>query len=372
MTQFGDDHVAFAPNAPIVIVGGSGVVGRELGTLLEAHDPALPVCVTSRRPAANLPRGVRGERVDLTARTPLRLEARAVVALVNDPTERLLRACVSGGVPFVDVTRYTPRMLAAIREVEALGATAPVVLASGWMGGVVPVLARALQARLGELDGVRTSIVYDLADRAGPDSIEFMDRMDVPFEVHVDGAPRPTWPLACAGTVEVGGRRRAMLHFDTPEQLTMPRTLGARTVVTRIGFSSELATCSLHLLDRAGFFRALRGERFRALRRGLLASSGSGGVARLRVDAWAERGASAFEVVDPAGQAHLTAVGARLALGFALGLDGSPPAKAGVLFPEQIGDAERALDTLRARGVVVEEARFDDDSRRAGPRGVAA
>jgi hypothetical protein len=333
-------RIQLDPHGPVVLAGGRGVVGRRMIEILGA---ALPSRVTSRAPKAD---SIEAPiLLDLDSPAPFSFRARAVVGLVNDPHDRLLMACARGGVPYVDITRYTPRLRAAQETLARTSLQAPVVLASGWMGGVVPLLARALADRLGPLDRVETSIVYDLADAAGPDSIEFLDRMHQPMEMFVDGAPRSIPQLGCAGTIDVAGRRAGMLHLDTPEQITLPKTLGARTVSTRIGFSSEAATCGLYVLGRLGFFHAFKSPRFTKLRRGLLYSNGPGGVARLRVDAHGERGSESIEVVDTKGQAHLTAVGARIALDMAL--KSSP----GVYYPEDHTETQLALADLASYGV---------------------
>lgn len=119
-------------------------------------------------------------------------------------------------MPYVDVTRWTSRVhrAAALVSLGAPGAAsapapapAPVLLSSGWMGGVVPLVAAALAERLGGADRVETAIRYDLADRSGADSVEFMDRLGVDFEVREEGrtvsvtpsaarAPRPSGSTA--------------------------------------------------------------------------------------------------------------------------------------------------------------------------------
>lgn len=345
------DEIIHSPDGPIVLVGGRGVVGRHIAAVLRSE--ALgPICITSRSPTALGSVDTSTIQLDLSSKQPFRFRARAVVGLVNDPDNRLMRAAVEGGVPFVDITRYTPRLIDAIQVLEPLSPRPPVVLASGWMGGIVPLIARALADQIGEVDQIVSSIVYDLSDQAGPDSVEFMDRMDAPFDLTLDGRSIRMSQLTCAGTAVLAGKKRGMLHLDTPEQWTIPRSMGARSVVTRIGFTSELATCGLHALGKVGFFQAFSGPRFESLRRGLLYANGPGGVARLVVEASGPWGGASIEIADPCGQAHLTAVGARIALGLAL-TDDAPE---GIVFPEQNAHAASAIETLLRHGIEVKRA----------------
>jgi saccharopine dehydrogenase-like NADP-dependent oxidoreductase len=341
----------------VVLAGGYGVVGAEVARMLRARHPSLPLVLAGRTPsrgealAAEV--GASLHAMDLSGPSPLDFSARAVVALVNDPVDRLLRACLRAGIPLVDITRWTARVQQALAVVAVEPPRAPVVLASGWMGGVTPLVGAALASELGSASAIDTSILYDPADRAGEDSIEFMDRMHVAFEVTEEGRRRVVEPLTEARRVELAGRRHRVLRLDTPEQLTLPLVLGARTVSTRIGFTDESATIAFQALQGLGLFHLFRGERFRGLRRALLRGSNKGGQAVVRIEVSSPEGSRTLTLVDARGQAHLTAAGATLALERALGLDGDAPPQ-GVVFPEQTPSPERALAALRSLGVELE------------------
>ncbi|WP_257463106.1 saccharopine dehydrogenase family protein [Archangium lipolyticum] len=362
------DTLRYDPNGAVVLAGGYGVVGGEVARMLRARHPSLPLVLAGRTPsrgealAAEV--GASLHALDLMGAAPLDFSARAVVTLVNDPLDRLLRACVHAGIPFVDITRWTARVQQALACVAVEPPRAPVVLASGWMGGIVPLVGAALARELGGAQSIDTSILYDLADRAGEDSIEFMDRMHLPFEVMEEGRRREVEPLTGARRVELAGRPRRVVRLDTPEQLTLPLVLGARTVSTRIGFSDESATLAFQALRGLGLIHLLRGERFRGVRRALLRSSGQGGRAVVRIEVSSGGGSRTATLVDARGQAHLTAAGATLALERALGLDGDAPPR-GVAFPEQTPSPERALAALRSLGVELEVQGGTEGERRA-------
>ncbi len=230
---------------------------------------------------------------------------------------------------------------------------APVLLSSGWMGGVVPLVAAALAERLGGADRVETAIRYDLADRAGVDSVEFMDRLGVDFEVREVGRATAVVPLTSTRTLTIGEHRTKVARIDTPEQFTLPLTLGARTVTSRIGFNSTASTSVLVALGRVGFFRHARGERWRPVRQRLLYAPGEGGTASLRIEVEGPRGVLSATVTDPGGQARLTAVGALMGLRRVLGADGAP-ARPGLAFPESHPLPHTLLPALAEAGVQVD------------------
>ncbi|MFI1866082.1 saccharopine dehydrogenase [Streptomyces jumonjinensis] len=347
------DQLVHDPEGPVLLVGGYGTVGAELARATLGRWPLL-LAGRSPEKAAELCREVSAgaRRWDLSAPEPFHASVRAVVSLVNDPDDRVLRAALNGGIPYVDVTRWTARMQRAAALASIASPTGPVLLSSGWMGGVVPLVAAALAHRLGGAESVDTAIRYGLADRAGVDSVEFMDRLGVDFEVLEDGRSEVVSPLTSTRTLAIGRHRTKVARIDTPEQFTLPLTLGARTVTTRIGFSSTSSTSTLIALGRSGFFRRARGDRWRSVRRRLLYSPGEGGTATVRVEVRGPGGSLTATVADARGQAHMTAVGGLLGLRRVLGDDGAPAA-AGLAFPDSHPLPDTVLPALEAAGVLV-------------------
>ncbi|MFJ2271006.1 saccharopine dehydrogenase [Streptomyces sp. NPDC087849] len=346
-----NDELIFDADGPVLLVGGYGTVGAELARMAA---PSWPLVLTGR----NVQRGQRladetGAELrtwDLADPAPFRAGASAIVTVVNDPDDRVLRAAISGGVPFVDITRWTARLQRAATVAALAGPTAPVLLSSAWMGGVTSLVAACLRDRLGGMDTVDVAIRWDLGDRAGADSVEFMDRLGLDYEVTQDGQRRTVMPLSDVGQVRIGEALTRVARIDTPEQFTLPLTLAAKTATTRIGFSSPASTAALLAAKRLGFFRWGRGERFTGARRGLLYAPGEGGTAQLRVDVTHGGDTLCATVTDPAGQAHLTALGALMGLRRVRGEDGAP-APSGVVFPEQLPSPQSVPSDLAAQGV---------------------
>ncbi|GAA2718369.1 hypothetical protein [Streptomyces luteosporeus] len=124
---------------------------------------------------------------------PFSAPVRVVVGTVNDPDDRVLRAALRGGVPYVNITRWTSRLQRAAALAAVAPAASPVLLSSGWMGGVSALTAAALAPGPGATVGI--AVRYDLHDRAGADSVEFMDRLGLDYEVTEGGRRRTVLPL---------------------------------------------------------------------------------------------------------------------------------------------------------------------------------
>ncbi|MEU6330369.1 saccharopine dehydrogenase [Streptomyces sp. NPDC047049] len=352
-----DDDIQLELTGPVLVVGGYGTVGGELARLAA---PYWPLVLTGRTPergrALAEELGAQVRRWDLSDPAPFSAKVRAVISAVNDPADRVLLAATRGGVPYVDLTRWTTRLQRAVAVAAVEAPRAPVLLSSGWMGGVSGLVAAALAAELGGASAVEIAIRYDLKDRAGADSVEFMDRLGLDYEVTEGGRRRMIMPLSGVGHVVVGGHRTKVARIDTPEQFTLPLVLGVDTAVTRIGFSANSSTSVLLALKRTGFFRWGRGDRFESVRRSMLYAPGEGGSALLRIDVHGRSGERrTATVADPAGQAHLTALGGLLGLRRALGTDGAA-APRGVAFPEMVPTPQDVIPALEKAGVRVEVA----------------
>lgn len=345
------DNLQYSATGPILIVGGYGTVGSALARLCA---PTWPLLLTGRNPskgqelASEL--GATVDRWDLNDPEPFSAAPRAIVSTVNDPEDRVLRAAVVAGIPYVDVTRWTSRMMRAATLTTQLQPSAPVLLSSGWMGGVVNIVAASLSHEVGGAENIDVAIRYDVNDRAGVDSVDFMDRLGQDYEVRRGGTLATVSPLSDATWVDIGGHRTKVARLDTPEQVTLPITLGAGSVTTRIGFSSNTSTRALLAAKTVGVFRWGRGDRWTGLRRSLLYSPGQGGSAIIRIDARGSAGSRSVVITDPAGQAHLTALGGYLGLQQVLDSE----AAAGVSFPESRPDIASALAELESRNVVME------------------
>ncbi|MEU9502117.1 saccharopine dehydrogenase [Streptomyces sp. NPDC048196] len=350
-----DDDIQLDVTGPVLVVGGYGTVGGDLARLAAGSWPLLLTGRTPERGQALAEEvGASVRRWDLSDPEPFSAKVRAVISTVNDPEDRVLLAALRGGVPYVDITRWTARLQRAVAVAAVHPPTAPVLLSSSWMGGVTALVAAALAAEVGGASAVEIAIRYDLKDRAGTDSVEFMDRLGLDYEVTEGGQRRMIMPLSGAGYVSIGEHRTKVARIDTPEQFTLPLVLGVDTALTRIGFSANSSTSTLLALKKTGFFRWGRGEKFRSTRRSMLYSPGEGGSACLRIDVRGRGGQRRTAVLtDPAGQAHLTALGGLLGLRRVLGEDGAA-APRGVVFPEMTPVPQDVVAALEKAGVGVE------------------
>jgi hypothetical protein len=227
------------------------------------------------------------------------------------------------------------------------------------MAGVAAIVAVALSKKFSRVDSIDISILYSLKDKAGPNSTEYMDRLAIPFEVMLNGEHKQVYPYTDPRQITFpGGYTTKAYCFDTPDQLTLPTTTGAKTVAARIAFDDAMATNLLVLLTRSGIWKLISGQRFTALRRSLLYNPGSGASHEIVIEAAGVDDSDnpktvRATIVDLKGQTHLTALGALVQLERLLGLDGAPPPAPGIVYPDTAPQIDSALQVLRHFGATV-------------------
>lgn len=344
--------------AALLIAGGYGVVGEQAARLLRERNPSLPLLLGGRHPerARTLADaiGARAVAIDVTAEQPLAClpeRPAAVLAAVSDPRDYLLADAMRRGIPIADINRAGPAsildaVIAAARERPA----AAVLLSGSWMAGVSAMAAAAAVRELGGAQRVDITALASSDDKVGPDSWGFSDRLPWPYYAMRDGRRQTTHPLTSVRQVRCADRvDRPAALVGTLEQTTLPVTLGVPTVETRMALQSNAALYGLIALKRSGALRGLTRPALRRTRAALLQRPGSGDFAGLTVTAHGPAGSARVDLLDPRGQAHLSAVGAARAAEIVL----TPGLPAGISFPEQSADPEADLEMLRQAGVLV-------------------
>jgi hypothetical protein len=349
----------------VLIVGGYGVVGQQIAECIRQQHPDLPLIIAGRSPskgeaiAGKLAHTVTAA-MDVTKPRPLGdTRPRAIICAVNDPADHLLSDAIRNGVPLLDITRWTELVRTTSTALGGQDLRAPVLLSSGWMAGVASVVAVAACRHLERVASIDISVLYSLKDKAGPNSAEYMDRLATPFDVMKNGVHVTVLPYSDPRSVTFpDGRQAKAYRFDTPDQLTLPRSTGAATVSARIAFDSAATTWMLVALIRSGAWKLIGGDRFTGLRRALLYNPGPGASHQIVIDVKGTDQTGAprsirSTVSDPLGQTHLTAVGALVQLQRLLGLDGAAPPARGLVFPDTAPQTDAALQTLARFGVSV-------------------
>lgn len=358
----------------VVIVGGYGVVGQQIARIFREKNPNIPITMAGRNPekAQTLltelaPANVL--KIDLDKPNPLAAledeKPLALVQVVNDPHDYLLQDVIKHQVPFLDITRWTEKFKKAEKFVEEQSAQStieapPIILASGWMAGLASVVARHLATPFKKVTSIDLDILFALKDKAGPNSIEYVDRLTEPFSIFHNGELKMVKPLSDAKKVTFpNGHSTKTYRLDTPDQYSLPMSCQADGVNARIAFDDWFSNQSLMLLVRSGLWSLISSDAFQGLRHKLLFNPGEGAAHELVVDVQGitdegEQKNIRAEVVDPLGQTHLTAVGAVIQLQRLIDTNYSKGLYPGINLPEQISEESWWLEYLNEQSVKLE------------------
>ncbi|RYE89705.1 MAG: NAD(P)-dependent oxidoreductase, partial [Myxococcales bacterium] len=160
---------------PVLLIGGSGIVGRWAARYLREAHPAVPLLLggrdlaRAREAAAGLGQA-EGVAVDL-AREDLGLGERpvsAVAVLFTDERVAGLRFAQSRGVPYLSISpglnEIGPEVAAYIHRPTA----SAVVLGTEWLVGATTIPALAFARAFGRVHAIKVGALLDEQDAFGP------------------------------------------------------------------------------------------------------------------------------------------------------------------------------------------------------------
>ncbi|MFJ5776103.1 saccharopine dehydrogenase family protein [Streptomyces sp. NPDC093094] len=327
----------------ILVVGGYGAVGATVTAVLGSWFPGR-VVVAGRSEAAA--RRLGGVRVDVADPDGLRLtleelgDVLLVVLCVEPPDNGAARVCLERGIHLVDIgaTRGLLESVAALHDLAAR-TRATAVLSVGVAPGLSNLLARRAHEAVHGAERIDLTVLLGAGERHGLDAVRWT----------VEGlaeapAARPT------RTVLPGHGLRTAHTFPFSDQHTLPRTLDAGRVTTRLCLDSRLLTSVLFGLRRGPLLRAARRPAVQRALTGIFSRIHLGGDGfAVRADAWRGDHHAAFALTGRE-QSRVTAlVAAHVAREL---LTGVPPA--GVHHIEQLPSLASLPEALEPHGVVLQ------------------
>ncbi len=330
---------------PVLIIGGSGVVGSWTARTIRKLHPGLPLAIGGRDLAkaeavAREIGGATGIRVDLD-RADLGLSGgeafSAVAVFVKDDRLSSMRYAQHHRIPYISISSGTFEIGPEVAQYIHAPDRAPILLASHWLAGaaIFPVLAFAKDFQ--RIDAVRIGVLLDEQDMGGPAALTDYNRITgaAPAALTVkDG--KMYW----AGSDDGKARYVSVDGVELDAQAYSPfdiMALAART---------DAKAIRLDLAYSVSASRR-RGEAFST--EITIEIEGEGTDGKLRLDR--------HEIVHPQGQAPLTALGVALAVERLLGLAGGDAPKAGLYLPEVLIDPGYYIDRMKEFGAVFEDKR---------------
>lgn len=322
---------------PILLVGGSGAVGRWTARLLREAHPDQPLLIGGRdrqkaeHAVASL-RAAEAVSIDLTAED-LGLGDRAVSAVVvffTDQRLATLRFAQARGVPHVSIS---PGLFELGPEVAAYThspRSSAVVLGTEWLVGATTVPTLAFAKAFDRVDHISIGALLDEQDVTGPAGNADMERQNA------------VMPAALI-------RRNGALQWLTGDDLKTRFHAADGSAVEASFFSVNDVLALITATNVPNFDFQLAVGTSSTRRRGEPFSS------EIIVEiSGRDRAGEALRtrhaVVHPKGQMPLTGLGVALLLERLLGLDGKPAVPPGLYLPYQLLDPDRYFSRFHQIG----------------------
>ncbi|MBW6527813.1 NAD(P)-dependent oxidoreductase [Sphingomonas sp. RHCKR7] len=323
--------------SPILILGGTGQIGRYTIQALRKRHPEAPLLIGSRNrqkayQAASELDHAEGIAIDPYA-DDLGVGDRSIAAvavLYSDHRLASLRYAHARGIPHLGIStglyEVAPEMAIHMQRPDA----AAVVLGYEWLVGATTIATLTAAKTYARIDGIRIGALIDEEDWGGPAVAEDFERFaSVISSVFARRNGAFVWRKGGNANFKfqaIDGAELTAVGFSTIDIAGLAATTGARDVEFGIGTGISSSR-------RAG------GEKSTEIIIELSGVGEAGTPQRTR-----------HAVFHPGGAAPLTGLGISMVLERLAGLDGEPATKAGLFFPYQIINHAEYLNRLTREG----------------------
>ncbi|WP_163997430.1 NAD(P)-dependent oxidoreductase [Pyxidicoccus caerfyrddinensis] len=329
---------------PVLIIGGSGVVGSRAAKTLRRLQPELPITLGVRDvgKAQSLARELGGaeamtinlERQDLGL--PESAAFSAVVVLLKDDSLNSMKYAQAKGVPYVSFSDFVFDIGPAVARYIQHPTRSPVLLLGHFLGGTVTLATLHFAREFRRVEAIEISAVFDEDDVGGPAARGDTERVTkaVPNPLLLqDGKFR--WAQGDDATREfvgVDGTKWRGRAYPLLDVVSLAAATDARTV--RLDFAVREAASS---------------------------PSGQGVSHEVIIELTGERedgttGRVRHEITDADVHSGLSARGVALAVERLLGLAGGPPVAPGLHHPEGLLSPAYVVERLKDFGARIRRA----------------
>jgi hypothetical protein len=324
----------------ILLIGGAGVTGSAIARLLRSRYPDLGLIIAGRdiEKAQELASAIDARAISLdlnAASASLRMiKPSAVAMLAKDSSLQGLAWSQDLGIPYIGISSAAFEHGLDLVHALARKPSAPVTIAGHWFAGAVTIAAIELASYFDATHSITAGITIDRnATGGGPASAADFER--------VSNSTKAT--LA---------RTEGSYVWESDGQSEHPfRSLGGEMVVGNGSVSIDVA--AIGAATNAPNVRILEhwADSHHFLTTGSPADEISIEIEGM-IDGRLSTQRMTLQLPNAAGS--LTAISVTIALERMLGLDGSPPVKAGIYGPENLTAPADFIARLKQAGVTVE------------------
>jgi len=326
---------------PVLIIGGSGVVGFRAARTLRRFHPDLPLAIAGRdlekaeRKARELGNAhavkVNLERPDLGL--PDGNSYSAVVMFLKDDTLNGMKYAQATGAGYIGISSGLFEIGPDVAQYIHQPASTPILLASHWLAGTATLPILHFVKDFQSVDVIDIGVLLDDQDMGGPAAYADYERMTTAVPgVMVLQEGQFVW-LKPGETsrpfTSVDGTRMAAQAYSPFDVISLASATDAKSI------RLDLALGETSSRRQGKPFSTEIIVEIEGIRK-------DGSTGRHR-----------YEIVHPEGQAALTALGVTLGVEGLLGLVNGQVAKPGLYFPEVLIESSHMMRRLEEIGTVI-------------------
>jgi saccharopine dehydrogenase-like NADP-dependent oxidoreductase len=291
----------------ILVIGGTGLVGKVILRILEARNPDYNLFVGSRQLGNSDNDLVIDVNSPKTFNTIIHNKIDLIVMCTKDSNNEILQFAIENKLDYIDITKPTPDLTVAYnlaKNVEQINSR--IVFSSGWMGGIVGSLINFADPQKHKIQEVNIYIYYSAKDLAGKSSANFLaENVCKPFIVYRNNQPVKAKHFLDAENFNFSfgiGKRKAY-NLDIPDLFILNQIEKIPTVSVKMTYNSKFIT------NLMGYFQSLKifNIMFLRERQLLFGSSGNGDQTIFEVVIKTPDKVSKVSLQSSKGQAELTA-----------------------------------------------------------------
>lgn len=325
---------------PVLILGGSGIVGAKAAQILRQLYPDLPIAIGGRdmakaKSVADAIGNATAVTIDLE-RADLGQDAdaaySAIAVFVKDVTLNSMKYAQAHSLPYLSVSsgvfEVGPEMALAISKPNA----APILMASNWLAGAATFPALQEVRQFKSVDEIVITVVLDEEDMGGPAAFADFQRL-------TEVAPNPL--LLVDGHWRWIKDDETKRNFVDIDGTAVEASAYSPLDVLSLSTATDAKSIRVDLVYGMSASRR-RGEAFSTeIAIEISGENLNGQPTQTRLD-----------VVHPEGQAPLTALHVALGIERLLGLYGGQPVKPGLYLPDALMDPDYVVRRMREFGAV--------------------
>ncbi|WP_267405290.1 MULTISPECIES: saccharopine dehydrogenase [unclassified Chryseobacterium] len=295
----------------ILIIGGTGLVGKTVARILHSRNPELTIFIGGRK-------GGNSENnlfIDVTKISTfekiLEKNIHLIILSVNDKEDHVLRFAIDHEIDYLDITKPTPDLMKAYKFAKNHSVNNKIVFSSGWMGGIVAGLVNVASLKMKSIDEVKLFVYYSVKDKAGESSAHFMaENVANPFVNYKNNQPVSIKHFLDSEYFDFsfGIGKRQVYNFDVPDLYILNQIENIPTVSVKMTYSSKFVTWILGAFQKIKLYNILSLKE----RKMIFAASGNGDQTVFEIIIKNKEETKKISLQSREGQAELTALSAVL------------------------------------------------------------